>query len=449
MKIKFLGAIGEVTGSSYLLTTDDGQQVLIDLGMFQGSAEVSRLNHRPLGFEATKLAGVVLTHAHLDHCGRLPLLVKAGYQGPVYMTQATKELTELSLYDTAKVAKENEAEGGYPPMYSEEDVAKLLALVTTVGYDRDLNLAGLKIVFHDAGHILGSASIEMISAKGEKIVFSGDLGNSPEDLIQPTETFNEADVVVMESTYGDQLHTLENPKEIMRQEINEIEKTGGTLLIPAFSIERTQEVLHDIDHLKKSGQVKQETLVFLDSPMAIKATEVFKQHAELYNRELAEHSKMDDPFDFPGLTVVEAGWQSRKIKEIDRPKVIIAGSGMMSGGRIMGHAADFLPLVKTRVLIVGYMAENTLGRALLNGEKQVSIGRIQVEVKANIRVTTVMSAHADQLKLLLWLKKIKGVKKVFLTHGEEVARLAFAEKIKEGVVFPEVILPKMNEEIEL
>jgi len=296
---------------------------------------------------------------------------------------------------------------------------------------------------------LGSASIEMISAKGEKIVFSGDLGNSPEDLIQPTETFNEADVVVMESTYGDQLHTLENPKEIMRQEINEIEKTGGTLLIPAFSIERTQEVLHDIDHLKKSGQVKQETLVFLDSPMAIKATEVFKQHAELYNRELAEHSKMDDPFDFPGLTVVEAGWQSRKIKEIDRPKVIIAGSGMMSGGRIMGHAADFLPLVKTRVLIVGYMAENTLGRALLNGEKQVSIGRIQVEVKANIRVTTVMSAHADQLKLLLWLKKIKGVKKVFLTHGEEVARLAFAEKIKEGVVFPEVILPKMNEEIEL
>ncbi len=449
MKLKFLGAIGEVTGSSYLLTTNEGREILIDLGMFQGSAEVGKLNHQPLGFDASNLAGVILTHAHLDHCGRLPLLIKAGYKGTIYMTEATRELTELSLYDTAKVAKENQTEGGLPALYTEEEVAKLLALVSTIGYDRDLSLAGLKIILHDAGHILGSASVEVITDKGEKIVFSGDLGNSPEDLIQPTEPFKEADVVIMESTYGDRLHTLENPKEIIRQEINEVEKSGGTLLIPAFSIERTQEVLHDIDHLKKSGLVKKETLVFLDSPMAIKATEVFKKHAELYNRELADHAKLDDPFDFPGLSIVTEGWQSRKIKEIDRAKVIIAGSGMMSGGRIMEHAATFLPDPKTRLLIVGYMAVNTLGRELLDGVKEVTIGRIRVEVKASIKVTTVMSAHADQMKLLEWLTKIKGVKKVFLTHGEETARVALAEKIREGVVFPEVILPKMNEEVEI
>lgn len=452
MKIKFMGAIGEVTGSSYLLTTDGGETILIDLGMFQGSAEVSKLNQAPLAFEATRLSGALLTHAHLDHCGRLPLVVKAGYSGPVYMTPATRELVELQLEDTMKVAKERQAETGEEPLFNEDDVDKLVGLIKTVGYDQNVEVGGVSVTFKDAGHILGSASIEIRGQNSEirTVVFSGDLGNSPEDLIRPTELIKSANVVVMESTYGDRLHTLEDPKMIIQQEINEVEKTGGTLLIPAFSLERTQEVLHIIDHLKKSGRVRTETLVFMDSPLAEKATEIFKKHTELYNKELAEHAKIDDPFDFPGLTVVAKGWQSRKIAEVnDRPKVIIAGSGMMTGGRIMNHAAVFLPQEKTRVLIVGFMAVNTLGRRLVEGAKSVTIGTTNVDVRANIRVTTVMSAHADQAKLLEWLGKIKGVKKVFLTHGEDTARAALSGKIKGEGVSPEVIIPKMNEEIEI
>lgn len=459
MKIKFLGAIGEVTGSSYLLTGDDGSQVLIDLGMFQGRLEVTRLNHEPLAFEVAKLSGVVLTHAHLDHCGRLPLLVRAGYAGPVYMTEATADLVALSLRDAAKVALENQVQRGDVPMFLEDDVIRLLNLIKPVRYGVEVKIGQLTAIFHDAGHILGSSSIEFRTkvpgqrALPEKeevsIVFSGDLGNSPQDLIMPTEPIKGADYVVMESTYGNRLHTLENPTDIIGQEINEVEKTGGTLLIPAFSLERTQEILHRIDHLKKSGRVKQETAIFLDSPLGVTATEVFKKHTELYNAELAHHVKLDDPFEFPGLVVVEEAWQSKKIKDQDRAKVIIAGSGMMTGGRIMQHAIDFLPIEKTRVLIVGYMAEDTLGRKLVDGEKNVFIDKVPVEVKANIRVTTVMSAHADQVKLLEWLKKIKGVKKVFLTHGEEEERQVLAEKIKETLAFPEVYLPKLNEEVEL
>lgn len=453
MKLKFLGAIGEVTGSSYLLTADDGSLVVIDLGMFQGPPEVAKLSREPLAFDVGRLKAVLLTHAHLDHCGRLPLLVKAGYAGPIYMTPATKDLTELSLLDAAKVAKENQNHGGDAPLYTEEDVVKTVALIKTMGYDRDLGVApGLTAIFHDAGHILGSASVEIKFQRGgkeETILFSGDLGNSPQDLIMPTEPVKKADVVVMESTYGDRLHTLENPTEVICQEINAVEKSGGTLLIPAFSLERTQEILHRIDHLKKSGRVKEETAVFLDSPMAAKATEIFKKHMELYNTELAHHAKLDDPFEFPGLAIVEEAWQSKKITQMERAKVIIAGSGMMTGGRVMEHAITFLPNEKTRVLIVGFMAEGTLGRKLVEGEKRVMIGSVPVEVKASIRVTTVMSAHADQAKLIDWLAKIKGVTKVFLTHGEDTARQALAEKIKARLAFPEVILPKMNEEVEI
>ncbi|MBI1872110.1 MBL fold metallo-hydrolase, partial [Candidatus Collierbacteria bacterium] len=351
------------------------------------------------------------------------LLVRAGYTGPVYMTEATADLVELSLKDAARVALENQAQGGEAPLYTEDDVIRLLNLIKRVKYGVEVEIGQLTVIFHDAGHILGSASIEIswqqsAGSSQQKIIFSGDLGNSPQDLIMPTETIKKADYVVMESTYGNRLHTLENPTDIIGQEINEIEKTGGTLLIPAFSLERTQEILHRIDHLKKSGKVKQETAIFLDSPLGITATEVFKKHTELYNAELSGHVKLDDPFDFPGLVVVEEGWQSKKIKDQDRAKVIIAGSGMMTGGRIMHHAIDFLPDPKTRVLIVGFMAENTLGRKLVDGEKNVFIDNVRV-------------------------------KKVFLTHGENEERQVVAEKIKEKLAFPEVYLPKLEEEVEL
>jgi len=460
-QIKFLGAAGMVTGSSYWLEDHDSHGILIDLGMFQGMEEQRRLNNEGLAFDVKNLEAMILTHAHLDHCGRMPLLVGAGFTGPIFMTEATRQLLELSLYDAAKVAKENdERRQTHEALYTEEEVEKLLTHCRIVAYDRPFTVGSFEITMRDAGHILGSASIEIklkTSARGgqaktqklKRIIFSGDLGNTPQDLIRPTEMIKEAEVVVMESTYGDRTHSNEDPLKVIQGEINAIEESGGTLLIPAFSLERTQEILHRIDHLKKSKKIKDETPVFLDSPMAIKATMIFKHFADLYNQELADHAKLDDPFDFPGLVLVEKGGESAKIKDIDRPKVIIAGSGMMSGGRIMRHAIDFLPLSTTRLLQVGFQAQGTVGRQIQDGAKKVKIYDQEVEIKATIREVTSMSAHADQPRLMNWLSKIKGVTKVFLTHGEELPRLVLAEKIRNDLGVTDVVLPEMNQAVEL
>jgi len=452
-QLKFLGAAGMVTGSSYWLEDHDSHGILIDLGMFQGIEEQKAFNSQALAFSAKNLDAMILTHAHLDHCGRMPLLVGAGFTGPIFMTEATRQLLELSLYDAAKVAKENdERRQTHEALFAEEEVEKLLTHCRIVAYDRPFTVGSFEITMRDAGHILGSASLEVKytgEGKTVRVVFSGDLGNTPQDLIRPTEMIKEAEVVVMESTYGDRTHSNEDPLKVIQGEINAIEENGGTLLIPAFSLERTQEILHRIDHLKKSKKIKDETPVFLDSPMAIKATMIFKHFADLYNQELADHAKLDDPFDFPGLVLVEKGGESAKIKEIDRPKVIIAGSGMMSGGRIMRHAIDFLPLPTTRLLQVGFQAQGTVGRQIQDGAKKVKIYDEEVEVAAQIREVTSMSAHADQPRLMNWLSKIKGVQKVFLTHGEELPRLVLAEKIRNELGVTDVVLPEMNQTEEL
>lgn len=446
MKISFFGATGEVTGSDYLLSDVESGGLLVDLGMFQGGLEVNKFNPEPLKFDVFSLKGVLLTHAHLDHCGRLPLLYKAGYRGPIYMTPATKALTELTLLDSAKVASESlEA----IPLYGEEDVIQTLSLIKTYDYHHQFEVRNYKVTFRDAGHILGSASIEVILPDGRMIIFSGDLGNSPQNLEKPTESILKAELVVMESTYGDKDHPEEDTDGLIASEINEIEKNGGTLLIPAFSVERTQELLHRIDHLKKINKIKNETVVFLDSPMAAKATEIYKHFENLLNNEVSMHPIADDPFEFPGLVTVAEAWQSKKIKDENRPKVIIAGSGMMSGGRILHHAIDFLPLPTTRLFLVGYQAEGTLGRKILDGERKVMVMEQEVEIKATVTVSKAMSAHADQTKLMNWLGKIDSVKRVFLTHGEEIPRLVLAEKIRRDLATEKVELPKMNEEFDL
>ena len=446
MKIKFLGASGMVTGSSYLLD----ERILVDLGMFQGTKEIADLNRRPLEFSCEKLEYAVVTHAHLDHCGRLPLLTKGGFSGAIYMTEATRELVDLVLQDAAKIVIEDNDQA---PMYLEEDVVSVMARVKVVGYDERFNLGeGVEGVFRDAGHILGSASVEILGGRN-KIIFSGDLGNTPQEIIRPTEFIHQGEVVIMESTYGDRSHGEEDPAVILEEEVREIEKTGGALLIPAFAMERTQELLHLLDHLKRRKKIKETTAVYLDSPMAIRATEIFKKHRELFNKEMIDHIKKDDdPFDFPGLVVVEGGHDSRQIAKTPGAKVIIAGSGMMSGGRMVAHAGEFLSIETTRLLFVGYQAVGTLGRFILEGKKKRDNGESlyapisgeQVEVKANIREVTSMSAHADREQLIVWLKKIRGVKQVFLTHGEQ-GREALSEVIKKELGIT-CRLPVLDEE---
>ncbi len=440
MKIVFLGASGTVTGSGYFLSNESGKGLLIDFGMFQRIHETPELNSSVPSIDAKNIGGVVLTHAHLDHCGRLPILIRMGYAGKIYMTKPTQLLVELALNDAVRVAEKNHNE----PLYTQDDVYQTLRQIEIIEYDQMFKVNNYAVTFRDAGHILGSASIE-IKDSDATIVFSGDLGNTPQDLVRPTEYMKHADFVVMESTYGDKIHPQEDVRSILQSEVNGVEKSGGVLLIPAFSLDRTQDLLHVFNHLKKDGKIAQETSVYLDSPMGIRATAIYEEFPELYSDELKAHAKEENPFHFPGLTMVEDGKESKNLQESDGPKVIIAGNGMMAGGRIMRHASVYLPYATTRLLIVGYQAEGTLGRKLLEGAKQVMIDNRTVIVRASVTEIKTMSAHADQPKLLHWLKQINGVKKVFLTHGEDVSRTALMEKIKEELHITDITLPKVDD----
>ncbi len=441
-KIAFLGASGEVTGSSFLVTAEDNSQILVDLGMFQGTKEVAELNYQPLQFNPADLSGVVLTHAHLDHCGRLPLLVFGGFKGKIYMTAPTLALIEIVLSDSAKIAEEDMK---HTPLYGTDEVEKVLKMVEVIKYDEKFSVGSFEFTFKDAGHILGSSSIEITDTTDKKkVVFSGDLGNSPEDIVRSTEYIDESDFVVMEATYGDKAHPPEDIAQIIQEEINGVEKKGGVLLIPAFSLERTQELLHRIHHLKKDGKILPETPVFFDSPMGIRATLIFKEYRSFYNDELQSHT--DDPFSFEGLVVTEDARDSKEILKAVEPKVIIAGSGMMSGGRILHHAVNYLRFPTTSILFVGYQAEETLGRKILQGTKNVWINDTQITVRAKIREIASMSSHADLPKLLKWLGHIKNVSQVFLVHGEANQRNVFAEKIKKNLGITSIILPQNGEE---
>jgi len=437
----FLGASGEVTGSSFLLTTSDDNKYLIDMGLFQGPTEIEELNYTQLKFNPAELRGVFLTHGHLDHCGRLPLLVYGGYFGKIYMSAPTRSFVELILNDSAHLMA---SDLSHAPLYTMEEVEKVMEIIEVVDYDTEIKLDNIKVTFRDAGHILGSSSIEIFD-KGDKrtIVFSGDLGNTPEDIVKPTTYIEKADIVVMETTYGDKLHPKEDVSKLIQDEINGIEQKGGVLLIPAFSIERTQELLHRIHHLKKEGKVKADTPVFMDSPMAIRATEIFKAFKQFYNDELQAHTT--DPFDFEGLIVTPEAKDSKQIIQAHEPKVIIAGSGMMSGGRIIHHAANYLSSPSTRILFVGYQAEDTMGRDILEGAHHVTIAKKSVKVKAGVSEIKSLSSHADQDKLLAWLEHIQGAKKVFLVHGDTNQRSVFSKLIKGK----EVILPENGREYPL
>ena len=449
MKIKFLGAAGTVTGSSYILTSGNGTSILIDLGMFQGPPEIDKLNYEPYDYDVSTLSGAILTHAHLDHCGRLPIIMSKGFKGNIYMTPPTRDLTELSLMDSAKIAKEDKSK----ILYTTADVINLVKQFVTVEYHKEIHIGDFVITFYDAGHILGSASLEIIdknpSSDIRKIIFSADIGNYPAYLEESTEFLQSADSVVIETTYGDRLHLKESPLEALQSEINAVEVNGGTLLIPSFSLDRAQELLHMIMHLKKEGKILPETPVILDSPMAEKATKIYVDYPKYFNPHIEAEYKLGEMFDFPGLEVTKDWRASEALHQRPEPKVIIAGAGMMTGGRIVGHAMHYLPISSTRLMIVGYQGEGSLGRELLNGKTEVMIKGQKVLVNAVVHDTQGLSSHADQGQLMEWLKAIKGVKKLFLTHGDDHSRVGFEEKVKTELEINDIALPKLGDEITL
>lgn len=440
-KLQFLGAAGIVTGSSYLLT-DNNTAFLIDVGMFQGVKNEAALNSAPFSFDARAIKAVFLTHAHLDHCGRLPLLIKAGFTGKVYATQATKDLVQISLLDAAAIQEEDKEA---TQLYTKDDVIKTVAMIETIPYDTPLSLGDYTVTFKNAGHILGSASI-VIAHNGKTIVFSGDLGNTPERLIKPTETISHAEVVIMESTYGNTTHPKEDVIGTIQKEVTDITSSGGVLLIPAFSIERTQEILHAFSHLLLKKALDPSLPIFLDSPMAIEVTEVFKKYPNSYCTELA-HDK--HPFDFPNLVCTKSVQESKDILKAYSPKIIIAGSGMMSGGRILHHLNNYLADPKTRLLIVGYQAVGTLGREILDGASFIHLYEHKVPVRAAVTKLEGFSSHADQLKLLKWLAHIKGAQQIFLTHGETAQRESLAASIRKSLSIQKIFLPMQGDSYEI
>ncbi|MDD2806969.1 MAG: MBL fold metallo-hydrolase [Patescibacteria group bacterium] len=445
MKISFHGACREVTGSCHLV--DTGQtRFLVDCGLFQGGDFAAKKNFEAFDFDPKSIDFVILTHAHLDHCGRLPKLCQEGFSGPIYCTPPTGDFTEIMLIDSARVIFEEALAKNELPLYLDQDVKKMIGQFKTIDYHQTTKLsADVNLTFFDAGHILGSAFVGLTIGRGLKkktIVFSGDLGNPPVPLLPATESIGGADFVVLESTYGGRIHepaSLRHDmlRDIFRQTIGR----GGILMIPAFSLERTQELLYELNHLVENKEVPS-VPVYVDSPLAIKATAVYRKYNSLFNAESKKLIKAgDDIFEFPKLKYVTSPKLSKALNDDNKSKVIIAGSGMCNGGRIIFHLQHHLGNAKNQLLIIGYQAEGTTGRLLLDGARSVDIRHQRISVKAKITAIGAYSAHADQPKLLHWVKQISKPKpkQVFLVHGEYKATLMVADGLKQKLNIKAVV----------
>lgn len=446
MKVTFFGGTQGVTGSNYLVETGR-TKFLIDCGLFQGPDEEKKLNWEKFGFDPSEIDFLIATHSHIDHIGRVPYLVNEGFSGKIYSTEPTRDFAGIFLEDCAGHMG-NEAEDlNLPPLFEVSDVAKVMPLFDCQTYHQKFSPAeGVEVEFLDAGHILGAAIVR-ITAENKTIIFSGDLGNPPVPILRDTEFPEKADVVVMESTYGNRLHKPSNERVgDLEQAIEQTIKNGGTLLMPAFAMERTQEILYELNELLIKKEIAS-TPVYLDSPLAIKATEVYKKYPNYFDQEAKLLIKNHiDFFGFKELKYLETPEQSMALDRDQSPKIIIAGSGMSNGGRIVHHEKVFLPDPKTTLLIVGYQVNGTLGRRLIEGEKEVKIDGRQISVAASIKSIDSYSAHADQTKLIDWQAKIDN-KKVVLVHGEQEAKEALSDKIIESG--KEVIIAKFAEVVEI
>ncbi|KKR86659.1 MAG: putative exonuclease of the beta-lactamase fold involved in RNA processing [Candidatus Uhrbacteria bacterium GW2011_GWF2_41_16] len=449
MKIAFHGAAREVTGSCILLTvhdTDNAQhRLLIDCGMFQGERFADERNAEPFVFDVETIDAVFVTHPHADHTGRLPSLLHQGYRGPITMTHPCLSLTRLVLEDAYHIMEENARRSQEPLLYQKEDVESVVNHCTSVNYHESITVApGVTVMFHDAGHVLGSAFIS-VEAEGKRIVFSGDIGNDDVPILADTESISTADIVVCESTYGDRVHEGKGERsERLKEYLVGTIREKGVLMIPSFSIERTQELLYELNQILLH-ELKTDVPIFLDSPMAIKATEVYRHFKEYLQ---FDESILSDPdrdfFSFPNLRETLTVDESKTINDIPAPKIIIAGSGMMSGGRIMHHLLRYLGDRNSMVLIIGYQGHGTLGRKLYEGANEVFIYGQRISVRAQIKAIGAFSAHGDMNKLTRWLHPEDGKipQKIFLVHGDLEAKEIFAAHLREEL-HTEIVIPEV------
>lgn len=423
MKLHFYGGARWVTGANYLLETPQSK-VIVDCGLFQGGGDALQMNNQPFAYQPQEIEAVLVTHAHLDHIGRLPRLVKEGFRGKIFATKPTKDFARAMLLDAQEIGE---------VFYTQADVEKTLSLFQGIDYKEKVKLnKEISFSFQDAGHILGSAIIE-VWAEGKKIVFSGDLGNPPVPLLRPTEFISQADYLLVESTYGDRLHEdKKQRKDLLENAIEDTITQGGTLLIPSFALERVQEILYEMNELVENHRIPQ-VPVFLDSPLAIKLTQVYQNYPEYFNQEAVYLIKSgDDLFKFPGLKMTRTAKESKQINQVNPPKIIIAGSGMSTGGRILHHHKKYLSDSKNTLLIICYQVPGTLGRKILDGLETVKIHGQEIANKIQIRAIGGYSSHADQEGLCFWVRQMKDtLKKVFVVQGEEKSSLALAQHIKD------------------
>lgn len=465
IRLKFLGAAQNVTGSRHMLEVN-GTRILVDCGLYQERHFLER-NWEPFPVPPDSIDSVLLTHAHLDHCGLLPKLVKEGFKGRIYCNPATAEIAQIILLDAAKIQEEDaerkrkrherqNRKGPHPevPLYTTEDAEACFPLFSPVKYRESITLGkGVEATLYDAGHVLGSSIIRVKARQNDQeriILFSGDIGRPDRPIVCDPTVFDAADYVLIESTYGDRVHEqTSDVKKKMGDVINSAKKAGGNIIVPSFALERSQEVLYYINELL-AEKIITPMKIFLDSPMASKITKVFQNHPELFDKKMAEFIRnKNSPFNLPDLELAGKAEESKAINNIKGTVMIIAGSGMCTGGRIKYHLVNNISRPENTIMFVGYQAVGTLGRQIVDGAEKVRILGEQREVKANIIRIHGFSAHADKNELLNWLKELETPPRaVFVVHGEAESASNFGEYLKEQTGW-NISVPAYQDEVVL
>ncbi len=440
ISLRFLGAAGTVTGSKTVVATER-HTIMIDCGFFQGIKELRRKNWEQLPITANEIEAVLLTHSHLDHCGYLPKLVREGFKGPIHTTSPSREITQIILEDSAKIQEEDAEHAnkhGYTkhqpakPLYNSKDVKDTMPLFVPQPLHEWIKLNDeMQFRFSHSGHILGSVFIEL-DCLGKRLVFSGDLGRQEPLMLDPPETIQEADYLVMESTYGDRLHPSTDPEDDLAEAVNNTLAKGGHLIIPSFVLERAQELMVLLHRLKKKGQISQNVPVYLDSPMGVDITNLFVHYKDWHRLATEECEALNS-----GTTLIKSFDRTRSVLDDPRSKIIIAGSGMITGGRILYYLQHLLDDNKNTVLLVGYQAEGTRGRQLRSGMRELKFHGHYHEVRADVMEIGSLSAHADRGEILQWLNGFANPpQKVFLNHGEPQASDYLRVKIQDEYGWP-------------
>ncbi len=469
MDITFYGAARTVTGSQHLIDVN-GHRILLDCGLYQGSRRESKERNRHLPFDAASIDTLILSHAHIDHSGNIPNLVKSGFNGDIISTFATRDLCNIMLRDSAKIQEldieylnKKRRHGNLPPLepiYTMDDALDSLKLFLGIGYERPYHVApGITLTFYDAGHVLGSAIVCLDiedSADGTptRLVFSGDLGRAHRPILNDPVFLDRADVLIMESTYGDREHPADQDTDHLLEDIiRETVKQGGKVIVPAFAIGRTQELVYRLNNLVENGDLPPDLQVYVDSPLAIDATGIFRAHPEAYDEATADVMMTDrdhDPFGFRMMRYTRTAQESKALNFLKSPAVIISASGMAEAGRILHHLKNNIEDPRNTILITGFQAPETLGRRIVDGNKRVKIFGEDYDVRARVVSLTGLSGHADRSELIDWAGHLRQPPRhTFLVHGEPEAAFALADRLRTQLGFHQVSVPELGQRFSL